>query len=604
MHGMHGAHVGIDVGPALVFDAVMKSLFLGLAGLFSIAVWAVEPRLGSEQRPEDWRAERRLVDLHQHIGHGTQYLARAVRIIDQAGIGLGVNLSGGTVTHLEGAESDFQRNKRLADTHAPGRFLFYMNLDYAGWDEPDFAQKAVRQIEEGHRQGAAGLKEFKRLGLSLRDRSGALIRVDDPKLDGVWKRCGELQMPVSIHVADPKAFWEPYNERNERWTELKDHKNWWFGDRSVYPPRLEIVEALSRVIARHPHTTFVCVHFANNAEDLDWVRRALDQHPNMMADLAARIPEIGRHAPEKVRQLFEKHQDRILFATDFQVYDRLILGSGGSGPGPTDADAAEFFRKHWRWLETHDRDFEHMTPIQGDWKISAIGLGSDVLRKVYFDNARRLLARSLPLPVMKAARVENDFPVFDLGNPAWQTASVQRLEQGSLSGQAEPRSSTAIRALYSAEFLYLRFDGIFSEITQFEPDFDSERIGLWDRDVVEAFIGTNPGDERVYYEFEVAPTNEKLDLIISPEIPRIEDRLAWNSGWESHVALDRLGKKSFTVMRIPLRALSEKKAGPGTRWRANFYRIDRTQGAFLAWNPTMTQTYHTPSRFGWLEFAD
>ena len=203
-------------------------------------------------------------------------------------------------------------------------------------------------------------------------------------------------MPVSIHVADPKAFWDAYAPSNERWEELKDHPRWWFGDATKYPPRMDLLEALDRVITRHPETTFVAVHFANNAEDLDWVDRALDAHPNMMADLAARIPEIGRHDPAAVRRLFVKHQDRILFATDFQVYDRMTLGSGGSGPPPTEDDAIDFFRKHWRFLETNDRDFPHMTPIQGSWTISGIGLPADVLRKIYFENARRLLARALP----------------------------------------------------------------------------------------------------------------------------------------------------------------------------------------------------------------
>ena len=104
-------------------------------------------------------------------------------------------------------------------------------------------------------------------------------------------------MPVSIHVADPKAFWLPYDDKNERWKELKDHKSWWFGDTNKFPPWKELLEALNRVIARHPKTTFVCVHFANNAEELDWVDQSLSRYPNMMADLAARIPEIGRHDP-------------------------------------------------------------------------------------------------------------------------------------------------------------------------------------------------------------------------------------------------------------------------------------------------------------------
>ncbi len=563
---------------------------------------AAELRLGTNQTPVDWRAEKRFIDLHQHIDSKPDRLARAVKIMDTVGLGLGVNLSGGTVTSTNGSPSAFERNKKTADELFPGRFLYYMNLDYSGWDEPDFAERAVKQVEEGFRLGAAGLKEFKRLGLYLKDKSAKLLRVDDPKLDGVWKRCGELGMPISIHVADPKAFWEPYDEKNERWTELKDHRNWRFGDPNVYPPRMEIVEALSRVIARHPKTTFVCLHFANNAEDIDWVEQALDKYPNMNADLAARIPEIGRHAPEKVRRLFLKHQDRIFFATDFQVYDRLTLGSGGSGPAPTDEDAQVFYEKHWRWLETNDRDFEHMTPIQGDWKISAIGLPNEVLRKIYFDNAQRLLTRSL-YPVCKAVKSEGNLNLQDLPSPAWDKAKTTRLEYGSLDSKSQLQSSTAVRAIYTTDSLFLRYDAPYTQLATFEPArLNSERVGLWDRDVVEAFIGTDPKNPKVYYEFEVAPTNEKLDLVISPEIPAVEKRLEWNSGWESFVKLDDAKKVWTTVMRIPLKALHPDGAKPGTRWRVNFYRIDRAPQAFLAWNPTLTRTYHTPERFGWIEF--
>jgi predicted TIM-barrel fold metal-dependent hydrolase len=349
----------------------------------------------AEAKADAWRVAHRLIDLHTHIEATPEHLAQAVRVFDAVGIGVAVNLSGGTVTHASGQPSPFQETKRLADQTFPGRFLEYMNLDYAAWDEPDFAQRAVAQVEEGARQGAAGFKEFKRLGLFLRDRRGRLLDIDDRRLDPMWRRLGELGMPVSIHVADPKAFWGVYDASNERWTELKDHPRWWFGDRGRYPPREDLLAALERVIARHPETTFVCVHFANNAEDLEWVDAQLDAHPNMLADVAARVPEIGRHDPEKVRALFVKHANRILFATDFQVNDRMTLGSGGSGPAPTEAEAIDFFRTHWRFLETSDKNFPHMTPIQGDWTISAIHLPADVLAKIYFENAEKLLAPAL-----------------------------------------------------------------------------------------------------------------------------------------------------------------------------------------------------------------
>ncbi len=553
-------------------------------------------------KSDGWRQQKRFIDLHQHINANEEHIRRAIQILDQSGVGIGVNLSGGYVTHKEGATSAFEKNKALFDRVAPGRFLQYMNLDYKAWNDPGFSKKAVEQIEEGHRLGAAGLKEYKRLGLYLRDGEGELIKIDDPKLDPVWDRCGELGMPVSIHVADPVAFWLPYNSRNERWTELKDHKSWWFGDPNIFPPHEDLLAALERVLERHPKTTFVCVHFANNPEDLDWVESQLDKHPNMMADLAARIPEIGRKDPAKVRRLFMKHQDRILFATDFQVYDQLILGSGGSGPAPTDNDAVSFFEKHWRWLETNDRHFEHMTPIQGDWTISGIGLPSSVLRKIYFDNARELLASSLPPREIAAKSIPTDFQLKgDMSHSAWQKATPTHLDQSSKTGQVLPESSTEIRALWTNEFLYVGYKASYESLNTFQPpNLNGERIGLWEKDVVEMFVGSEPDKILRYKEFQVAPTGERLDL--SLELP---DRdFDWFSGWETAVHIDEANKIWTSEMKIPMKAIADRGNQPkkGDRWPVNFYRMDTPRKGFLAWNPTLHGSFHRPERFGWMRF--
>ena len=585
-----------------------------IAGSCLLLGWAVtgkDDEALARRQADAWRAEHRIIDLHQHINGTTQHLARAVKIMDAVGVGLVVNLSGATVSPgKDGGPSQFERNQRLMDALYPGRFVQYMCLDYRGWDQPDFAQQAVQQIETGHRLGAAGFKEFKRLGVGLRDGAGKLIRVDDPKLDPMWKRCGELNMPVSIHVADPKAFWLPYDDRNERWKELKDHKSWWFGDTNKYPAWKELLESLNRVIARHPETTFVCVHFANNAEELEWVDASLSRYPNMMADLAARIPEIGRHKPEQVHRLFLKHQDRILFGTDFMVYDRLILGSSGSEPPPTDADAEVFFAKEWRWLETRDRDWAHMTPIQGDWTISSIGLPASVLRKIYFDNARKLLARSLPLPVLRARHISQDFELDGrLEHPLWQTAQPVWVEQSSRSGAVRPELSTRVRALWSGKYLYLAYQCPFTKLTVFTPpQSDQERCGsgqegsnLWDRDVVEAFIATDAANPERYAEFEVAPTNERLDLLV-PSRGRRE--FTWSSQFESAVNVDHKAKVWGCELRIPLSALSDSKPACDTRWRMNLFRCDGANRAGLAWSPTLSGTFHVPERFGTLEFVE
>jgi predicted TIM-barrel fold metal-dependent hydrolase len=258
----------------------LRLLATAALAAFGCGLLAADDLADIRRQADSWRAEHRLIDLHQHIQMTTQHLARAVRIMDAAGLGLTVNLGTGTVTPgKDGAPSAFERGKQLTDALYPGRFLHYLILDYAGWDDPDFSARAVAQIEEGHRLGTAGLKEFKRLGLTLRDGKGQIIKVDDPKLDPVWRRCGELGLPVSIHVADPKAFWAPHDATNERWNELKDHKSWWFGDTNKFPPWKQLLESLNRVIARHPETTFVCVHFANNAEELEWVDASLSKLP-------------------------------------------------------------------------------------------------------------------------------------------------------------------------------------------------------------------------------------------------------------------------------------------------------------------------------------
>lgn len=585
--------------------AVVRILLAVVATAVVSPLLAVEP--GAETPPpwtgDAWRAEHRIIDLHQHINGTEEHVRRAVRIMDRVGIGVAVNLSGGTVTSKDGQPSAFEKLQALGNRIAPDRFLLSFNLDYAGWDEPDFSERAVKQVERAHQLGAAGLKEYKRLGLFLRDGRGELIRIDDPKLDPVWRRCGELGMPVSIHVADPRAFWLGYDPNNERWKELKDHRNWWFGDPERFPSRENLLAALDRVIGRNRGTTFVCVHFANNSEDLDWVDRKLTEHPNMNADLAARIPELGRHDPATLRALFTRHQDRIFFATDFQVYDRLILGSSGDGEQPTDDDAATFFRKEWRWLETNDRDWAHMTPIQGDWTIRSIGLPASVLRKIYFDNARRLLVRSLPATTLHARRITRDWiPDGHVDEPEWSQARRFPLEQQAADGAVRPEVSTSCRVLWSERFLYLSFECPYTALTEYGPAQPGERIAqaaaLWDRDVVEFFCAPDPSQLTHYTEYEWAPNNEALDL----RIRKPEFDFKWDSRMEWQVRVDPSRRVWTSEVRIPLESLSDRRPVPGTRWRANLYRIDRAHRAFLASNPVLSGSFHTHDRFGWLQF--
>ncbi len=251
-----------------------------------------------------------------------------------------------------------------------------------------------------------------------------------------------------------------------------------------------------------------------------------------------------------------------------------------------------------------------MTPIQGDWTISSIGLPPAVLRKIYFDNARKLLARSLPLPRLRARHISQDLELNGrLEHPLWRTAQPVWLEQSAHSGAVRPELSTAVRALWSEKHLYLAYRCPFTKLTVFTPpQFDQKRCGsgqdganLWDRDVVEAFIATNPEMPERYAEFEVAPTNERLDLLV---LGRGRREVTWTSQFQSAVNVDHKAKVWVCELRIPLAALSSTKPERGTLWRLNLFRCDRANRAGLAWSPTLSGTFHVPERFGALECAE
>jgi predicted TIM-barrel fold metal-dependent hydrolase len=265
-------------------------------------------------------------------------------------------------------------------------FVAFVRMDYVGdgdadspatWDvnQPGFGQRMADKLAESVRLGASGLKVLKDLGLGVRDADRALLTPDDPRFDPVWAQAGELHVPVLWHCADPLAFFEPIDATNERWEELSRRPDWSFHGRD-YPSHQALIDAQVRVIARHPQTTFICAHMANLPEDLAQLGRLLDQHPHMFVETSARIAELGRQ-PYTAREFFLKYADRILFGTD--------------GLGTADKLNPQF-----RFLETRDEHFPYVDdptrfPPQGFWHIYGIGLPDDVLRKVYFENAARII---------------------------------------------------------------------------------------------------------------------------------------------------------------------------------------------------------------------
>jgi predicted TIM-barrel fold metal-dependent hydrolase len=339
------------------------------------------------------RAKYPVIDFHTHLTrsahvvNGVSLAAERVTagppqdllpVMERRNILALTNLTGGFGSGLQDAVARY-------DKSFPKRFYTFAEPSYNLFREPNYAELQADAIQRAHEAGARGLKILKTLGLYLRDQTttGELVKVDDPRFDPMWETCGSLQIPVAIHVSDPLAFFSPTDRFNERYEELVNHPDWSYAAPG-FPSNAELLEARNRVFARHPRTTFVALHVGNFAENLQNVSENLDRFPNMNIDIAARLNELGRQ-PRAARKFFDKYQDRILFGTDATPH-------GDKYPQQFFNDS--LYEIYFRFLETDDEYFEYAPapiPPQGRWRISGIDLPDEILRKVYNQNAARLL---------------------------------------------------------------------------------------------------------------------------------------------------------------------------------------------------------------------
>ncbi len=320
------------------------------------------------------RARYPVIDVHCHLNDGV-VMQRSVnpkefiRVMDEANIAAAINLTGGWGERLR-ASMD-----KLAGKF-PGRFFVFTQIDYSRIDEPSYL---VDTLDQAYAAGAKGVKVLKDLGLTVRDRRGKVVRIDDPRLDCVWERAGELGLPVGIHTADPDAFFARVDRHNERYAQLIVHPDWsYFG--KGFPSKRELLAQRNHVFERHPGTRFWGLHMANHPEDLDDVTEWMEKYPNLALELGGRIAELGRQ-PRRARQFLQQYQDRVMFGLDTKL-------------------SVDAYRVYFRFLETDDEAFDYPGyPWMGAWKIYGLKLPDEVLRKLYYDNA----ARELGLPLLESA---------------------------------------------------------------------------------------------------------------------------------------------------------------------------------------------------------
>jgi predicted TIM-barrel fold metal-dependent hydrolase len=312
------------------------------------------------------RAKFPFIDVHSHLfGADTMSAATAARIVsemDALNMKSLVNLSGRSGDRLVAAVQNLKGRY-------PKRFLTFANISFEGIDEPDYGARTAAQLERDVKNGAQGLKIFKNLGMDVVDKSGRRVPTDDPRLDAVWRKAGELGIPVLIHTGDPAPFWQPHDKNNERWLELKEVPSR-IRPPGKYPPFDTIMAEQHRLFAKHPRTTFINAHLGWYGNDLAKLGALLDRYPNMYTEIGAVLAELGRQ-PRFARAFLTKYQDRVLFGKD--TYNPV-----------------EFYT-YFRVLETEDEYFDYYRRRHAFWKMYGLGLPDDVLKKLYYKNALKII---------------------------------------------------------------------------------------------------------------------------------------------------------------------------------------------------------------------
>lgn len=309
------------------------------------------------------RAKFPFIDVHNHqFSMPTMDLSTLINEMNRLNMAVMVNLSGQSGNSLMQSVKNIKNN-------LPTRFIVFANLDLGKVGEPGWGQRAAAQLEADVKNGANGLKIYKSLGLSAKDIEGNRIAVDDSRLDPVWKKAGELKIPVLIHTADHKPFWDPMDEKNERWLELATHAGRKRSDTNPVPWE-QLIEEQHRLFKKHPNTIFINAHFGWFPNNLSKLAQLMEEMPNMYVEFGAVIAELGRQ-PRNAKKFFEQYQDRILFGKDSWV--------------------PEEYATYFRVLETEDEYFPYHKKYHAFWAMYGMGLPDHILKKIYYKNALRII---------------------------------------------------------------------------------------------------------------------------------------------------------------------------------------------------------------------
>jgi predicted TIM-barrel fold metal-dependent hydrolase len=326
------------------------------------------------------KAKYPFIDVHNHQWNmSSENLVEVISDMDKLNMAVMVNLSGRGFTRVETEPGKFEYRmkdsqflqesiKNVSELN-PGKFIIFTNIDFYGFGEEGWIERTLKELEDDVKSGAKGLKIYKNLGLTLKDKNGERVPTDDTRLDPIWQKCAQLGIPVLIHTGEPLQFWLPQDKNNERWLELKQKPNR-YRDPKKYPSWEQVMEEQHNVFRKHPNTKFINAHLGWLGNDLAKLGKLMDELPNMYTEIGAVLAELGRQ-PRFAREWFIKYQDRIMFGKDSWNPEEYYV--------------------YFRVLETADEYFDYYRKRHAFWKMYGLNLPDDVLKKIYYKNALRII---------------------------------------------------------------------------------------------------------------------------------------------------------------------------------------------------------------------
>ena len=283
----------------------------------------------------------RKIDAHVHILTTDPSLLR--HAADE-------NLRFITINVNAGEDVNSQRDTALALVEKyPERvsFLATFAFDTAAWNGPDWEKKTIEELERNISGSAVGVKLWKNIGMTERDRNGNFIMISNSRFDPVISFLEKQGLPLTGHFGEPKNCWLPLDSMtvsNDR-RYFKNHPEYHMFLHPQYPGYQDQIAARDSMLSKHPGLKFIGCHLGSLEWDVDVLAKTLDRFPNMAVDLAARICHLQYQSArnhEKVRNFLIKYQDRILYGTD--------IGYNGRPDSSFYANALSTRIKDWNYF--------------------------------------------------------------------------------------------------------------------------------------------------------------------------------------------------------------------------------------------------------------